>query len=53
MDKKKEMLKLREKLWTLEMIGRKYGVTRQRVGQIIGRTGTISKMIEKREGLKK
>ena len=49
MDKRKdEMLLLRyKKFWTLEMIARKFGLTRQRVCQIIGRTGTVGKMIEK------
>ena len=49
-ERKKEMLNLRKKYWTLQMIGRKYGVSRQRVAQIIGRTGKISEMIEKKQG---
>lgn len=48
-DRKKEMMKLRRKYWTLAMIGRKYGISRQRVAQIIGRTGIVSKIIEKKE----
>ena len=52
-ERKKEMLKLREKRWTLRMIGQRYGVTRQRVAQIIGKTGTISEMIEKKEATAK
>jgi len=30
------MRRLRARGWTLERIGRKYGVTKQRVGQIVG-----------------
>ena len=51
MSKRNEMLKLRKKLWTLDMIGKKYGISKQRVHQIIGRTGSIIKMIEKRQGV--
>jgi DNA-directed RNA polymerase sigma subunit (sigma70/sigma32) len=34
---KREALRLRSKGWTLVMIGRKYGITRQRVHQMIGK----------------
>jgi predicted DNA-binding protein YlxM (UPF0122 family) len=36
--RKIEALRLRKKGWTLDMIGRKYGVSRQAVHQWIGRT---------------
>jgi len=49
-ERKREMLNLRKKYWTLKMIGNKYGITRQRVAQIIGRTGKISEMIERKAG---
>lgn len=40
LDHKEEMLELRhEYLWTLEEIGNEFGVTRERVRQIIGNTG--------------
>ena len=52
-ERKKEMLNLRKKYWTLKMIGNKYGITRQRVAQIIGRTGKISEMIERKAGFQK
>ena len=33
-----QMLKLRTKGWTLQQIGTRYGITRNRVHQIIGKT---------------
>ena len=44
-----EMKRLRfQKYWTLEMIGKRYGITRQRVGQIIGKSGFVSRIMEAR-----
>jgi predicted transcriptional regulator len=35
--RKREMIALRKARWTLEEIAEKYGLTKQRVGQIIGK----------------
>lgn len=47
--RKAEMIRLRRRGWTLQLIGKRYGVSRQRVYQIIGSTGTISQQIERKE----
>jgi DNA-directed RNA polymerase sigma subunit (sigma70/sigma32) len=39
--RKREMLQLRDRGWTLQKIATKYGVSRQRVHQIIGATGRV------------
>lgn len=52
-ERKKEMLRLRHKKhWSLEMIGKRFGLSKQRIGQIIGPTGSISEIIERQEGFK-
>jgi len=50
-ERKKEMDELRKRYWTLRMIGKRYGISKQRVAQIIGPTGNVSEIIEKKEGI--
>lgn len=47
--RKMQMLRLRQRGLTLRAIGQRYGVTRQRVQQILGPTGSASQIIERRE----
>ena len=41
--RKRNMLYFRNRGWTLVRIGKKYGISRERVRQIIGNTGRIAK----------
>ena len=42
-----EMMRLRRDGWTLQEIADEYGVTRQRIAQVIGPTGDISDFYKK------